>query len=235
MNASEEVHSKSKLTVPHSPFVVHDTEYIAARNKMKSFLFSLRQNGFLLTEQEFKDRQIYPVIAKKHEINRVVGRHCINTALKILGLQKIRLPKKYLVLKSGAKHITLSKKLFSKDLTIYATQILEEYRRLSFQETQELICLVLATGYSDCYRRNLITTKSHVYVVDTELKDFFPLDPNTEHLQFLKNSVKKEDQDAFSEELNKHEFRLSKTNSLCAQLTECLGYPFEFSLEEFGI
>jgi len=232
MNISEDV---AKPTIPRSLPFLDDAEFLTIRNMVRSLLVSLRQKGLLLTEKEFKNRDISPVVAKGHDVSRAFGCDCIKTALKIYKLHKIRVPQKFLVLKSRVKHITLSKKLFSKELKVYAEQILEDYRRLSSEEMQELITLVKATGYSDCYRRNLITTKSHVYVVDTELKAFFPLAPDTGHLKSLTNSVEAEDQNAFSEELNNQEIHVTLANVICAQRTRCLGYEFKFRFSELGI
>jgi len=232
MNISKDV---PKPTIQRPFFFHDDAEFLTIRNLIRSLLLSLRQNRLLLTEKEFENRNICPVMTKGHDVSRVVGCDCITTALKIHGLRKIRVPQKFLVLNSRAKHITLSKKLFSKELTVFATQILEDYRRLSSEEMRELITLVEATGYSDCYRRNLITTKSHVYVVDTELKAFFPLAPDTGHLKSLTNSVEAEDQNAFSEELNNQEIHVTLANVICAQRTRCLGYEFKFRFSELGI
>jgi len=251
-----------KSVGPEKPLHIYRSELIAvnmdqdaARNALKGFLKQLRQDGLLLTHKEFSERKISPCLCKGRNFGRLIGRHHINTAIECNGLKRIRVPKKYVVLDPGVREITLSiideygtLASSSKRIKIYAEQILEKYRRINLEEVRELMTIVATTGYSDCYRRNLITTEDTVYVVDTEIKEFFPLDPSFEHLEFLQKSIEEGSQLEFQEELLDREQQYQMQRLAQFPELKCYseifsdasrnlrrGYintPFQFTLEE---
>ncbi len=57
-------------------------------------------------------------------------------------------------------------------LKIFAEEIEEDNRLISFKEAEELITLIEASGFSDIKAANFIIAKDGIYFVDTEFNSF---------------------------------------------------------------
>ncbi len=158
------------------------------------FFEDLRKSGRLLTKQEFVE-QNHPKGAywdKGSDLGRIQGANYIKRIAEELGLKHIKVPKKIAVLNEGITSVqatvsSFNLELSSKQVTIYAENIIRLERGTTREEVTEFLKILEATGFGDFFGDNFMLGRNSqgeegIYFIDTEYMNF-------RHMPFLENNV----------------------------------------------
>lgn len=146
---------------------------------LQTFLTDLRSQKLLLTQTEFAQLNADDYIEKGSDIGRILGRNYIERKARELGLKHVKAPKKMIVIKDNQANLKLRTSagldiaVPAYDTTVYAERIQESNRKITAEETSELLRLFEATGFSDIHWGNIIIAKDGVYIIDTEFTNFW--------------------------------------------------------------
>ena len=147
---------------------------IDVRKAIRDFLLNLRNQGLLLSAEEFeKDKPYYK--HKGPDIGRIFGRNYIESAAQRLNLTRIKVPVKVAVVEKDIewktythRRIELESLMFSCNLQIYAQGIKRIMRSITQEEFIQLITLITAIQFSDINLCNFIISDQEIYIIDTE-------------------------------------------------------------------
>lgn len=152
----------------------------------RSFFEELKDEGLLLTKQQFDESGIKEAcIRKSFDIGRILGSHYITKTAEELGLKHIKVPKKYAVIshdrenKSSLEAFVDKRTLEIKthEVEIYAEKITPLERKATREELKELLQILEATGYGDFMGDNFFVGRNQngeegIYFIDTEYNNF---------------------------------------------------------------
>jgi len=146
--------------------------------KLISFLRDLRAKNLLLTQAEFEQRYSQVDFKVKEEpIGRIIGRDFIENNAKKLNWDRIKVPKKIMVLDPGAESLSITidgERLipFAEGCRCY-TQIIKPVKRpLTREEVLQMADMLETTGYYDYDDDNFFIVDKGVCFTDTELASF---------------------------------------------------------------
>lgn len=208
------------LFCPGPSILALNMDIVTARNVMEVFLKGLRQDGLLITAEEFGKLDKSKYISKVDQIGRIQGKNFIEKLVKEHGLKHIKVPKKIAVINEGLETISFrvegSLELIPKEdqLQIYAERVKRVDRKLSLEEAIEFMIILEKTGYSDFFGQNFFFCEDGIYFIDTEYKDFSPIRPQFESIKSLKNYVDPKDAEKFLEEYEKRKEAYDKEKEL---------------------
>ena len=175
--------------------LAENMDIVTTRNVIEDFLKDLRQDGLLLTAEEFSELDKTKYICKRDQIGRIQGKKFIEKVVKENGLKHIKVPKKIAVINEGLKEVSFnvysSLELIPKEdhLQIYAERVEPKNRYLSLEEAIEYMIILEKTGYNDFYGNNIFFCEDGIYFIDTEQKDFSPKSPEFEYIKAIKDCV----------------------------------------------
>ena len=200
---------EAPLFWPGPDIFANNMDLVTARNVMKSFLKGLKKEGLLLTHEEFSKLDKTKYISKIDQIGRIQGKNFIERLVKENGLKHIKVPKKIAVINKGLDTISFriarSLELMPKEdqLTIYAERVKPVKRKLSLEEAIEFMIILEKTGYGDFFGQNFFFAEDGIYFIDTEHKDFSPINPEFGAIESIKNVLDPKDVEQFLAEFEK--------------------------------
>jgi hypothetical protein len=191
------------LFVPSPSTFALNMDAMTAKTTLQDFLRNLRRDGLLLTANEFNARDTSLYLEKSNQIGRIQGAQFIERLALENGLKHIKVPKKLIVMNSGADSLSLkfthSLELMpaKEHLKVYAERITPVNRKLTLEEAIEFLIVLEKTGYKDLGSSNYFITEDGIYFIDTEFKDFRPTSAPVKSLTFIADLLSPEDRDAF--------------------------------------
>lgn len=206
---------------PGPGILARNMDIVTTRNVMETLLKGLRQDGLLLTKEEFSKLDKSKYISKVDQIGRIQGKNFIEKLVKENGLKHIKVPKKIAVINEGLESVSFqvasSLELIPKEdqLQIYAERVKPVNRKLSLEEAIEFMIILEKTGYSDFFGQNFFFCEDGIYFIDTEYKDFSPTRPQFGSIKSLKDYVDPKDAEKFLEEYEKRKEAYDKEKELC--------------------
>ena len=148
---------------------------------ISAYLVRLRQEGRLLTENEFQEVQSNSAWCNKGNFTRILGRDYILDLIKELNLKHIKVPEKKAVIDSNKETLSFEVSQYgsqnlvfmsSEAICIYAQEIQTTSRFVSREEMTELFTIIEAANFSDLWDVNFIVAEDGIYFIDTEIKSF---------------------------------------------------------------
>lgn len=194
---------------PGPSIIACNMDIVTTRKAIKAFLRELRQDGLLLTAEEFSQLDHNKYMKKVDPIGRIQGKKFIEKHVKENELKHIKVPEKIAVIKKGLENISFQVRqnleVLPKDgqLEIYAERVEPVNRKLSLEEAIEFMIILEKTGYNDFAGENIFFCEDGIYFIDTEYKDFSPTTPPFEFIKSLTNYVDPKDAKKFLEEYEK--------------------------------
>jgi hypothetical protein len=188
---------------------------------LSNYLVKLRQEGRLLTENEFQDFQANDAWFKKDNFTRILGCDYILELTQELNLKHIKVPEKKVVICSNKETLLFGISSYgnqnlvgmnSEDISIYAQEIQKANRFVSREEMAELFTITEAANFSDLWDGNFIVAEDGIYFIDTEIKSFCNLIQWGKMIR-LASFMAEEDQAWFTEQIEQKEKVQESTES----------------------
>ncbi len=171
---------KPKFPVFTGPTIVSNFMDIATKyDVILSFMKELRQTNKLLTEKEFCSLHEKKWV-KKHSFSRMLGADYLTKIITENHSTHIKVPLKVAVISEEEKSIQMDGwecrhnlyDISCNKMTIYAEKIQKINRKLTRNEIDELIVIILAANFVDLWPENFVMGEDGVYCIDTEFKSF---------------------------------------------------------------
>lgn len=165
-------------------------DIVTKRATLLGYLQNLRQQGRLFMKDEFVQCEETQWVKKSQGFERVLGADLIQQKSEELGLNRIKVPKKILVIRNPSAnqdelkirgwcgeenlyHI-ISDDLPAKDdivkIQFYAQRVKPVSRCMTREEIDEFFEIIEATNFVDMWPSNVWFCEDGVYFIDTEFK-----------------------------------------------------------------
>ncbi len=176
------------LTAPEGPALFsYNMDAIVVEQTLQDFLGNLRNQGLLLTQNEFAQKDPAQYCHKGDDLGRILGRDYIKKTAQHMDITSfVKVPSKIAIIQpkipeSLSVAFTIIEDsdftLRSIDLQIYAERITPIDRKANRDEMMKLLDLVEKIGFNDFLGDNLMMGKNQdgeegVYFIDTEYTNF---------------------------------------------------------------
>lgn len=207
------------LFPPGPSILARNMDLLTTRDTISDFLKGLRQQGLLLTSEEFKKLDQSQYLSKSDQIGRILGKNFIEKLVEENHLKHIKVPKKIAVIQEGVENLSfmfmensLEPIPKTNQLKIYAEKVKPVNRKLSLEEAIEFMIILEKTGYGDFFGDNFFYCEDGIYFIDTEYKDFKPIKPNFAAIKSIQENLDPKDREPFLVAYEKRKEAFEKQN-----------------------
>jgi hypothetical protein len=248
------------------PALSRSMDIVEITETMTTYIDQLAQSGRLFTPDGFAQFSLGKKFRKKDRaFQRLLGHEHLQKVIDQLGVSSVKVPMKVGVATGNSINMIFRVERFcyfgaeltpmmypvveeeaddsKQDLSfeVYAEEIVPCKRKITRQEMEELLKVIIASNFSDLFYKNFIITKEAIYIIDTEVKSFMN-EINPKKLLLLIDFLNSEDHEWFKEivaektasfkPFSKQEYNenVSKEDKRCNRVFRRLGFFWKYSV-----